>query len=151
GVDDPLLDDSAGLFNEADLVPAPDVELDVGPQQPVLAFDHRGALDDADIGHLGERDLDRLFRRGPLRQGRRAAHAPRPAAWGGRTARRHALSRDEDSLQRLDVVAERPGVADADRVAFPALDRHREGPPAHRDLDHVLDVADLDAVAGRLL
>ena len=57
---------------------------------------------------------------------------------------------DQYSFQGLDVVAVGPGVAHADRVTLPLLDRHRHGLAPHRHLDDVLDVAHLDAVAGRL-
>ena len=73
---------------------------------------------------------------------RRACAGPR----GG-----HPSGGDEDVLERLDIVAVVAGVADADRVALAALDGHRQRPAPHRHLDHVLDVADVDAVAGRLL
>ena len=54
-------------------------------------------------------------------------------------------------FEGLDVVAVVPGVADADRVALAPLDGHRQRLAPHRHLDHVLDVAHLDAVPGRLL
>ena len=71
----------------------------------------------------------------------------------------HAASRlghrgpggDKNPLQRLDVVAVGPGVTHPDRVTFPLLDGHGQGLAPHGHLDHVLDIAHLDAVAGRLL
>ena len=57
----------------------------------------------------------------------------------------------EDPLQFLKVVAQLARIADADRIALAALDRHGQVLAADGDLDHVLHVADVHAVAGDLL
>ena len=153
GGQDLLGHDPLRLLDEADLVAVADAELDVGAQQAVLALDHRRPLDDPDVGHRGERDLERLAlavappaearpSRRPCR--RRPSRRPGPH-------RRPSPGGDEDVLERLHVVAIVAGVADPDRVALAALDGLRQRPAAHRRLDHVLDVADVDPVAGRLL
>ena len=54
----------------------------------------------------------------------------------------------QDLLQLGNVLAELAQVADADRVALPALDRLHDVHAADGDLDDVLHVADVDAVAG---
>src|SRR2546422_540614 len=53
------LDRALRLLDEADDVAVAHVELHVAAQHPVLALDHRRALDDADVGDLGERNLQR--------------------------------------------------------------------------------------------
>lgn len=47
-----LIDDPTRLLDEPDLIATPDIHLDVGPEQAVLALDDRGALDDLDLGEL---------------------------------------------------------------------------------------------------
>ena len=75
--------------------------------------------------------------------------ASEPAMLGSmpRTCR----SAHEQTLHHLFVLAEGAGVADPHREAIPALDGLGDDPAAQGDLDGVLDVADADAVACRLL
>ena len=146
---DLLLHHQLGLLDEADLVAVADAGLDVGAEPAILALDHRRSLDDPDVGHLGQRDLQRGWT--DARCGGRRA---RPSSTRGA----HAASRlghrgpggDQDPLQGLDVVAVGPGITHPDRVTLPLLDGHGQGLAPHGHLDHVLDVAHLDAVAGRL-
>ena len=76
-----------------------------------------GPFDDPDVGHLGQPD------------------EPRPAV------RVPGERRDEDLADRLLVLAEGPGVADADGVALAALDRRGRDRPAQGRLDRVVQVA----------
>src|SRR5207245_7168599 len=92
-------------------VPAADVQAHVITQQAVFALDRRRPLSDADVGDRGERDV-------------------RHAAW-------HRYQHGQ-LAQRFVVLAEGPGVADADRVAFPAL---------HRGGHDLAALGDFDAVA----
>ena len=54
-----LLHHQLGFLDEADLVSITDAGLDIGAEPAILALDHRWSLDDLDVGHLGERDLQR--------------------------------------------------------------------------------------------
>ena len=144
-------DDPPRLLDEADLVAVADAELDVGAEQAVLALDHRRPLDHPDVGHRGQRDLHRRGLAAPAAAAAVAAHRRRPCRRPGRPSAAIPRAETRMPLERLDVVAVVAGVADADRVALAALDGHRQRPAPHRHLDDVLDVADVDAVAGRLL
>ena len=61
---------------------------------------------------------------------------------------RAGAGRHEDLLQFGNVLAELAQVADANRVALAALDRLHDVHAADGDLDDILHVADVDAVAG---
>ncbi len=72
-------------------------------------------------------------------------------ARGGRHGcRRTRHTADEQALDVLLVLAEVTGVADAHRETVAALDGGCDDLAAQRHLDGVLDVADRQAVAGRL-
>ena len=65
----------------------------------------------------------------------------------------HALVRrtaDQQLLDRFFIHAEVAGIADAHRKTFAAFDGRGDGLTAQRDFDDVLNVADIDAIAGRL-
>src|SRR5262249_50600336 len=97
-----LVHDSLRFLDEANLVAVADAALDVGPQQAILALDHRRSLDDPYVGNRGERHLYGLAlgsggtsRR---RWGHRAAHAVSPIAGRSRITT-HASGGDQDVLE----------------------------------------------------
>ena len=99
-----VVEDAFGFFDESDQVAIPDPELDIRTKQAVLALDHRRPLDNPDVGHLCQRDLET---RGRDRRGggcNRRGHAPlagrRPAAGC------YPGCGNEDVLERLDVIAD---------------------------------------------
>src|SRR5207302_7719280 len=63
----------------------------------------------------------------------------------------HPPRTNQQMPHRLLIFSEIPRVADAHWEAVPALDRLGEHPAAQGHFDRVLDVAHLDAVAGRPL
>ena len=74
-------------------------------------------------------------------------------AHGRRRIGRHAGARgsDEQILDLLDSRSRIAGVADANRITLAILDGLRDGLAPQGDFDHVLHVADVHAIAGRLL
>ena len=86
-------DGALRFLDETDDVAVAHVELHVGAQQAVFAFDHHRPFDHAHAGHVGQvnRGLPGLARGGD--GGRRAAH--RTGAFGA------SARRDQDVLDRI--------------------------------------------------
>src|SRR5258708_2939305 len=69
----------------------------------------------------------------------------------GRTPLSRHAAAHQQTLNRFLVVAEVARIADANRETIASFHGLRDGSAAERDFDGILNVADPDAVAGRLL
>src|SRR5205814_3292189 len=93
------------------------VREDVSRKPSVLVAQHGGSGAQLEIRHLAERDL-------------RSGHG------------RHAYA-----AERIEVGAEIARIPDGDRIPLAALHGGGDGQAADRRFDHVLDLADVEAVA----
>ena len=97
------------------------INVDPCVRDGAFAFDAHWSADDFDLGELAEWNL------------------------------RAGGSRDDDLLEGLEVFAEIAVVSQVYGVAFESLDRGRERHASEGDFQHVLHVADTQAVAGNLI
>src|SRR5262249_19245863 len=115
---DALGDDPLGFLDKSSDITAAHIHQDSPPEQPVLTRNHRWSHHETNPGDSPHGDWH------PVR------------------------CRDQHVRERFNVFPEISGVSDTTRKTLPPFDRKRHILPADRGFDHVLSVADIDAVPG---